>query len=81
MICQLCLDKPATVLMTKHLSSGYLEEAHYCAECYEAKYVKPPPTAGDFPRPRFTLKNVRVVKIIDWPPITIIDGNRVIGWM
>jgi len=24
---------------------------------------------------------VKVVKIIDWPPITIIDGNRVIGWM
>jgi hypothetical protein len=24
---------------------------------------------------------VRVVKIIDSPPITIIDGNRVIGWM
>ncbi len=25
--------------------------------------------------------SMRVVKIIDWPPITIIDGNRVIGWM
>jgi hypothetical protein len=24
---------------------------------------------------------LRVVKIIDSPPITIIDGNRVIGWM
>jgi len=24
---------------------------------------------------------LRVVKIIDTPPITIIDGNRVIGWM
>jgi len=27
------------------------------------------------------LCQVKVVKIIDWPPITIIDGNRVIGWM
>jgi hypothetical protein len=26
-------------------------------------------------------KGLREVKIIDRPPITIIDGNRAIGWM
>ena len=30
---------------------------------------------------QFEQARLRVVKIIDWPPITIIDGNRVIGWM
>lgn len=61
MICQICAAKEATNRVTERSRSGRFEEAHYCPECYEAKYLKPPPTACDFPRPRLRIKNVMIL--------------------
>jgi hypothetical protein len=61
MICQLCLIKMATRHVTERSPRGRFEEAHYCAECYEAKYLRPPPPADSFPRPRATLKNLMIL--------------------
>ena len=43
MLCQLCLGREATCHVTQHVPGGRFEEAYYCAECYEAKLLKPPP--------------------------------------
>ena len=61
MICQLCLSKPATTHLTERSPAGKFAEAHYCAECYEAKYLKPSPGPASFPRPRFTLKRIMIL--------------------
>ena len=61
MICRLCLAKAATHHMTERSPSGRFEEAHYCPEFCEAKYLKPPPPGSIFPRPRLTLKNIMIL--------------------
>ena len=60
MLCQLCLGREATCHVTQHVPGGRFEEAYYCAECYEAKLLKPPPRDHALPRPRFTIKVVMV---------------------
>jgi hypothetical protein len=57
MLCQLCLAAGATQHLFGRRPSGRIGVAHYCRACYEAKYLKPAPATGGFPRPRFTLKH------------------------
>ena len=61
MLCQLCLEKPATCHLTTRSRAGHFIEDHYCDACYAAKYLQPPAAAARFPRPRFTLKNVMIL--------------------
>ncbi len=74
MICQLCLSKPATMRITERLPAGGFAEAKYCLECFEAKYVKPPPGPASFPRPRFTIKNFMILVALWAIP------NAVVAW-
>jgi hypothetical protein len=60
-MCQLCLVKKATRRLTERSSTGRAEEAKYCEECYEAKYVDPHPRRSTFPRPRFTIKAILIL--------------------
>jgi hypothetical protein len=75
MLCQLCLVKLATYSVTDKLPSGRLGMAYYCPDCYEAKYVKPPPDVGEFPRPRFTIKNILIVVAVWAVP------NAMVAWV
>jgi hypothetical protein len=83
MLCHLCLSKPATMHLTEKLPSGKFGEAHYCSECYEAKYLKPPPGADSFPRPRFTLKKIMILIAVWTVPNAVtawvMKSNRITG--
>ena len=61
MLCQLCLSKPAMMDVPERLPAGTHAVAHYCPECYEAKYLKPSPGPASFPRPRITLKRIMIL--------------------
>ena len=75
MICQLCLNKPSTIHLAERLPSGSFAEAHYCAECYEAMYLKPQSSTDLFPRPRFTLNNIMMLVAV-WAV-----ANAVTAWV
>jgi hypothetical protein len=75
MICQLCLTEAATQHVTERAPCGRFEVARYCAECYEAKFFKPPPSTSGFPRPRLTLKNIMILVGVWAIP------NAVVAWV
>lgn len=60
--------------MAERLPSGKVLDAHYCLECFDAKYVGSP-RASDFPRPTFTLKNIMRLSVAWAIP------NAIIAWV
>ena len=75
MFCQLCLTRKATCHVTQQVPGGRFEDTYYCSECYEAKYLKPPPSDHGLPRPRFTIKGVMVlVAVLSIP-------NAIAAWV
>lgn len=74
-ICHLCLARWATHHLAVPSSSGQAEQAHYCPECYKAKYHKPPLPDAAFPRPRFTIKSIMILVSVWTVP------NEVAAWI
>ncbi len=74
MLCRVCFQSQATFHVLDRPTDEGLVESHYCAACYESRYVHPPTgsiaVAGDPPKPanrpafplsRFTIKELMIV--------------------
>jgi hypothetical protein len=61
MLCQVCLQAEATIHVLDRLSGDRPVEADYCQACYDIKYINPPARPPDFPRPRFTIKQLMIL--------------------
>ncbi len=75
MSCQLCVFSPATCRVTQREADGRSEEGFYCSSCYEAKYVKPPPTDQGVQRLRFTIKALMILVVVFSIP------NAIAAWI
>jgi hypothetical protein len=53
--------KPATLHITERSTPGEFERSSDCAECYDAKWLKPSPKVRDYLRPWFTIRRPMVL--------------------